>query len=360
MKKFIMVILIGVLVASLTLPAVSSELRKLGARVNTGLGVAGDIYLGNTCYTSPLLAVICGLNASHLSFFADNGVSLERLYPLVSDNTWRLFYRNGSGVLIPLVLGPDNTFLRSHGPTAAPTFDNVPAGSGSGDVTGPASSTDLAVAIYNGTTGKLIKNSLCTISASGTLTCPEFASSAPDNTRKGNVANTADPTSGLSIGDHQYNKTSKLWKFRNFDNTAWSEFFTSEGTNTGNFFTTGTLNGAMKVVAKTDNVTLSGAEVYGTLIECGAGCATITLPAKITGMSVCVMATDNVQKSVDVNNSDAIIYLDGTDFGNGHKATSTAAGATSPNGEFICLVGSATANKWRVTGRGIAAWTDGG
>jgi hypothetical protein len=194
----------------------------------------------------------------------------------------------------------------------------------------------------------------------GTVTATEFVSSGADNTHKSNVTNTADPTTNLAIGDYQYNKTTKLWKFRNFDNSVWSEFFTSEGTNTGDFYTTGTLNGGQKTVAKTDNVTLSGSEVYGTWIEAGAGCDNVTLPAMSANMSVCVMATDNTQKRILPNGSDAIVYMDGTDFGNGHFALSVAAGATAPTGEFLCLKGSATANKWRVTGRGTTAWTDGG
>jgi hypothetical protein len=50
---------------------------------------------------------------------------------------------------------------------------------GSGDVVGPSSATADSLAIYNGTTGKLLKNSLCTIAADGTLTCPAFISTTP-------------------------------------------------------------------------------------------------------------------------------------------------------------------------------------
>ena len=42
-------------------------------------------------------------------------------------------------------------------------------GSGSGDVVGPASATDNAIARYDGTTGKLIQNSSATIADDGTL-----------------------------------------------------------------------------------------------------------------------------------------------------------------------------------------------
>jgi hypothetical protein len=47
-----------------------------------------------------------------------------------------------------------------------------PAGAGSGDVLGPASSTTNAIALYTGTTGKAIKNSLVTIDASGNIVTP--------------------------------------------------------------------------------------------------------------------------------------------------------------------------------------------
>lgn len=49
-------------------------------------------------------------------------------------------------------------------------LDTVPTGGGSGDVDGPASATDDAVARFNGTTGKLIQNSLMTISDVGLVT----------------------------------------------------------------------------------------------------------------------------------------------------------------------------------------------
>lgn len=43
-----------------------------------------------------------------------------------------------------------------------------------GDVTGPVSSTHNAVTRFDATTGKVIKNSGCTISDTGVLTCPEI------------------------------------------------------------------------------------------------------------------------------------------------------------------------------------------
>lgn len=62
----------------------------------------------------------------------------------------------------------------------------TPSGGGSGDVVGPASSTAMAVARYNGTTGKLLKNSLVTIddvgnmSVGGTLGVDQINASGGD------------------------------------------------------------------------------------------------------------------------------------------------------------------------------------
>jgi len=45
-------------------------------------------------------------------------------------------------------------------------------GGGGGNVSGPASSTDHAVALFNGTDGKTIQNSLATVAANGTVNIP--------------------------------------------------------------------------------------------------------------------------------------------------------------------------------------------
>ena len=61
------------------------------------------------------------------------------------------------------------------GPTGAdstvpgPTGPTGPAGAGTGDVLGPASSTDDAIARYDGTTGKLLQNSTVTLSDGGEI-----------------------------------------------------------------------------------------------------------------------------------------------------------------------------------------------
>jgi plastocyanin/ribulose-5-phosphate 4-epimerase/fuculose-1-phosphate aldolase len=67
------------------------------------------------------------------------------------------------------------------GDPATPTvlYQQGGGGAGSGDVVGPASATDNAIARFNLATGKLIQNSLVTISDSGAITAPLASSVIP-------------------------------------------------------------------------------------------------------------------------------------------------------------------------------------
>jgi hypothetical protein len=79
---------------------------------------------------------------------------------------------SGSGGVKGLVPAPASgdaaadKFLKADGTWTAPT--------GSGDVVGPASSTDNAIARFDSTTGKLLQNSSATIDDSGNITATSF------------------------------------------------------------------------------------------------------------------------------------------------------------------------------------------
>ena len=72
--------------------------------------------------------------------------------------------------------------VTNSGTSAAATFDfAIPqgaAGTGSGDVTGPASATDNAVARFDATTGKLLQNSTVTVSDAGAVTAGAITASS--------------------------------------------------------------------------------------------------------------------------------------------------------------------------------------
>ena len=78
---------------------------------------------------------------------------------------------SGNAGLAPASGGGTTTFLRADGTWAAPA-----GGGGSGDVVGPASANDNAVARFDTTTGKLVQSSTVLISDAGQVTLPNLAS----------------------------------------------------------------------------------------------------------------------------------------------------------------------------------------
>lgn len=92
------------------------------------------------------------------------------------------------------------------------------ATAGTGDVVGPASATDTAIALYDGTTGKLIKNSGITVSQTGTGI--KFAIGDQDPGATGN--NVSAPVGSLFTSTGTYEFDSGLWvKTAGTDSTGW-------------------------------------------------------------------------------------------------------------------------------------------
>lgn len=58
------------------------------------------------------------------------GGGYTNLTSFVNQTAWRLFYSNTDGDVVELALGTDNTYLRSHGATSAPSFTSPSSGSG--------------------------------------------------------------------------------------------------------------------------------------------------------------------------------------------------------------------------------------
>jgi len=79
----------------------------------------------------------------------------------MSDMRW-----HGGGIsnITDLIQQGTNVTITGLGTTASPYIINSSGGGGTGDVTGPASATNNALARYDGVTGKIIKNSVATLS----------------------------------------------------------------------------------------------------------------------------------------------------------------------------------------------------
>ena len=75
----------------------------------------------------------------------------------------------------------------------------VNAATGTGDVVGPASSTDNAVVRFDGTTGKLIQNSTVTLSDTGVLTVPELSTTSITSTGNNPIVIAPDGTGDVHL-----------------------------------------------------------------------------------------------------------------------------------------------------------------
>jgi hypothetical protein len=77
-------------------------------------------------------------------------------------------FRGGGGTSLPDQANNSGKYLTTNGSELS--WATVSGGSGSGDVAGPASATDNAVARYDSTTGKLIQNSVVIVGDTGVVT----------------------------------------------------------------------------------------------------------------------------------------------------------------------------------------------
>ena len=88
-----------------------------------------------------------------------------------------LRYRFDEAIYVPVIKGNNSNLILSGGDNNHVIFEGIidfstathPDGSSIGDVTGPNSSTSNAIVKFSNTTGKIVKNSLVTISDSGNL-----------------------------------------------------------------------------------------------------------------------------------------------------------------------------------------------
>jgi hypothetical protein len=110
----------------------------------------------------------------------DNGtnyISLKAPNTIASDVTWTL----------PNADGTNGQVLQTNG---SGTLSWATAGGGSGDVVGPASATDNAVARFDNTTGKLIQNSTFIVNDSGEVTTGVWQGTAISVAKGGTGATT--------------------------------------------------------------------------------------------------------------------------------------------------------------------------
>ena len=140
-----------------------------------------SLYLGHDSPSGSPTEVIIGATtieaSGNLEVIGDTTCS--GTLSVTSPTTVNTFIVNGTSTLNSTL---DVTGAINGGGTAAQYLDGTgnyttPSG-GSGDVVGPSSSTDTAIAVYDSTSGKLIKNSGVLIDASNNVTIPGQMSSS--------------------------------------------------------------------------------------------------------------------------------------------------------------------------------------
>lgn len=127
---------------------------------------------------------------------ADSAASNKEKMAQVGNLVVRNIYETGGPTALALASIPDGQYLRRSGSTI---IGSSP--SGSGDVTGPASSTDNAVVRFDSTSGKLIKNSTAILTDAGDLTIAGLTQTA-QSARSGDIS----PAS-IGASQNDYNPT---------------------------------------------------------------------------------------------------------------------------------------------------------
>jgi hypothetical protein len=123
------------------------------------------------------------------------GASGSGIEPTIIDAKGDLIVGQSSDTPVRLAVGSDGQFLRANSSaTNGVEWSALPS---SGDVVGPSSATNNAVARFDSTTGKIIKNSTVTISDTGDI-------SAAAGTFTGVVTLSGDPTQALHAATKQY------------------------------------------------------------------------------------------------------------------------------------------------------------
>ena len=199
-----------------------------GARTNLGLGsiatqdannvtITGGSISGVTFGSTPL--TIPGTSSStgeiRLAEDTDNGtnyVGLKAPAAITSNLSWTL----------PAADGLSGQFLSTDGSGALSWQTPV----GAGDVVGPASATDNAVARYDLTTGKLIQDSVVTVGDTGAVAGVSTLSMSGDLTMSGTgqikvaTGTTGERSGSPTTGMFRFNTS--LTRFEGYNGTAWS------------------------------------------------------------------------------------------------------------------------------------------
>ena len=134
----------------------------------------------------------------------DNAVTGTKI-AMTSDAAGDVLYYNGTDYT-RLAVGAAGKVLKVNSGATAPEWATDTAGTG--DVVGPGSATNDALARFDTTTGKLIQNSTATLSDAGTLTATAFAGALTGNVT-GNIDGIVGGTTPAAVSATQVDITAQ-------------------------------------------------------------------------------------------------------------------------------------------------------
>jgi hypothetical protein len=184
----------------------------------------------------------------------------------------------GTGTATPALVAGTNVTISGTWPNQT---INASGGGGGGDVTGPASSTDNAVARFDSTTGKIIQNSGVVINDSGEVTVGVWKGTEVGLSYGGTGASTASQARGNILPSYSGNAGKVLAVNVGATDAEWiAAGGTGTVTSVGG---TGTVNG----ISLSGTVTTSGNLTLGGTLDLSSPPAIGgTTPAAITGTTV--------------------------------------------------------------------------
>lgn len=168
--------------------------NKLVGRSTSGSGVMEQITIGSGLNLSAgtLTSTGSGGTVTNVSVTTANGVSGSVANPTTTP-------------AITLTLGAITpSSVAASGTLSGSNFSGSSSGTNTGDqdlspyTLGAASSTDLAIAIFDGTSGKQIKNSLATVGSDGTITSKGILVDGNQNSSVNIICSNADTTDASS------------------------------------------------------------------------------------------------------------------------------------------------------------------
>ncbi len=159
----------GIAISSTASAAVARDANKNAFASNF---VSGLSNVGSTGGTTTLTAAsfrsqnLTGSSTHTFQLPAATTLTVGTVFEFFNSSTGVLTIKDGAGSTLTTVASSGRTTMEvAVAATTAGTWLVTPFG----NVSGPASATDTAIVVYNGTTGKIIKNTTATIDGSGDL-----------------------------------------------------------------------------------------------------------------------------------------------------------------------------------------------